>query len=343
MDNASNAPLGLNEIRSDEFKELQEKAYRNDIARLHKRLDEFVSVPCPACGGQRYSWRFEKYKCKFLECETCQTLYMSPRPTPAVMDEYYSNSENYAIWNKYIFPKSEGSRRDKICRPNLDRIIDECRQQGFEKPAFLEIGPGFGTFSALANDSGFFSCVSVVERTPSMANACRARGLNVIESALEDVPNDFLEVADVAVCFEVIEHIFEPIDFLVGVSRMLKPGGLFMFTCPNGKGFDTEMLREASPSVDTEHVNLFNPQSATVLLNRAGFEVICAETQGRLDVELVRRALLAKEVDLTVDPFWRTLLLEKFDTMGADFQRYLVDHKLSGNMRVIARKTANPS
>jgi SAM-dependent methyltransferase len=343
MDNASSSPLGLNEIRSDEFKELQEKAYRNDIARLHKRLDEFVSVPCPACGSQRYSYRFEKYKCKFLECDTCSTLYMSPRPTPAVMDDYYSKSENYAIWNKYIFPKSEVSRRDKICRPNLDRIIDECRQRGFDKPVFLEIGPGFGTFSSLANDSGFFSSVSVVERTPSMAKACRAKGLNVIESALEEVPNDFLEVADVVVCFEVIEHIFEPIDFLVGVSRILKPGGLFMFTCPNGKGFDTEMLREASPSVDTEHVNLFNPQSATLLLNRAGFEVMCAETPGRLDVELVRRALLAKDVDLTADPFWRTLLLEKFDTMGADFQRYLVDHKLSGNMRVIARKTANPS
>ncbi len=38
MGNASNAPLGLNEIHSDEFKELQEKAYRNDIARLHKPM-----------------------------------------------------------------------------------------------------------------------------------------------------------------------------------------------------------------------------------------------------------------------------------------------------------------
>lgn len=343
MDNASNEPLGLNETRSDEFKGPQKKAYQNDIARLHKRLDEFFAVPCPACGGQHYSYRFEKYKCKFLECETCSTLYMSPRRTPAVMDEYYSNSENNATWNKYIFSKSEASRRDKICRPNLERIFDEGRQQGFEKPYLLEMGTGFGTFSAFANDYGFFVSVSVVERTPSMANACRATGLNVIESVLEEVPNDFLEAADVVVCFQVTEHIFEPIDFLVGVSRMLKPSEFFMFTCPNGKGLDTEMLREASPSVDTEHVNLFNPRSAALLLNRAGFEIICAETPGRLDVELVRRALWAKEVDLTADPFWRTLLLEKFDTTGANFQRYLVDHKFSGNMRVIARKTANPS
>jgi SAM-dependent methyltransferase len=210
-----------------------------------------------------------------------------------------------------------------------------------DRPTFIEIGPGFGTFSALAKDSGFFSTVSVVERTPSMAEACRAKGLHVIESTLEEVTNEVFQAADVVVCFEVIEHIFEPIEFLAGVSRMLKPGGLFMFTCPNGKGFDTEMLREASPSVDTEHVNLFNPQSAAVLLNRAGFEVLHTETPGRLDVEIVRRAVLAKEVDLTEDAFWRTLLIEKFDAMGVNFQRFLVEHKLSGNMRVIARKNVN--
>lgn len=342
MQERKNTSINLNEIRSDEFKEIQQQAYKNDISKLHKRIDEFVAVDCPACGSKSANYRFEKYKCKFMECQTCSTLYMSPRPTPAVMDDYYSNSENYAIWNKYIFPKSEASRREKICRPNLERIIGECKQRGIIKPTLLEIGPGFGTFSVLAKESGGFSTVSVVERTPSMAEACRSKGLHVIESALEDVTNEFFEATDVVVCFEVIEHVFDPIDFLAGVNRMLKPGGLFMFTCPNGKGFDTQMLQEASPSVDTEHVNLFNPESASVLLKRAGFEVMCAETPGRLDVELVRRAVLAKEVNLTNDPFWRTLLLEKFDTMGPGFQRFLVEYNLSGNMRVIARKNSTP-
>lgn len=338
MQEKTNTSINLNEIRSDEFKEMQQQAYKNDISRLHNRLHEFVAVDCPACGGKNATFRFEKYKCKFLECQECATLYMSPRPTPDVMNDYYSNSENYAIWNKYIFPKSEASRREKICRPNLERMIEECKKLGKSNPAFLEIGPGFGTFSVLAKESGFFSTVSVVERTPSMAEACRSKGLHVIESALEEVENEFFEAADVVVCFEVIEHIFDPIEFLAGVSRMLRPGGLFMFTCPNGKGFDTEMLQEASPSVDTEHVNLFNPESAAVLLERAGFEVTSAETPGRLDVELVRRAVLANEVKLTDDPFWKTLLVDKFETAAPSFQRFLVEQNLSGNMRIIARK-----
>ena len=219
MKNNKLQALKLNEIRSDEFKTQQINAYQNDLARLHKRLDEFVSMPCPACGGKEATKQFEKYKCTFVECVTCSTLYMSPRPTPAVMDDYYSNSENYDIWNKYIFPKSEAARREKICQPNLDRIIKECKSLGMVRPALLEIGPGFGTFSALANESGFFGVVSVVERTPSMADACRSKGLDVIESALEEIIEEKHKVVDVAVCFEVIEHVFEPVEFLIAVNK----------------------------------------------------------------------------------------------------------------------------
>lgn len=330
--------LSLNEIRSDEFKVLQEQAYANDIARLHLRLDDFVKVPCPACGSDENEYKFEKYRCQFVECHRCRTLYMSPRPTPEVMNEYYSKSENYDIWNRYIFPKSEGSRREKICRPNLERVISECVGIGLTKPRLVEIGPGFGTFAQLANQSGFFASIVAVERTPSMAQACRDRGVEVIESPLEEVPAEHLANADVAVCFEVIEHVFDPVRFVAGIRRMLKPGGLFLFTCPNGKGFDTEMLKAASPAVDTEHVNLFNPHSVRALLDRTGFEVVAVETPGRLDVELVRRGVLAKEVSYVNDPFWKTLLIDRFDELAGDFQKWLIDHQLTGNLRVIARR-----
>jgi 2-polyprenyl-3-methyl-5-hydroxy-6-metoxy-1,4-benzoquinol methylase len=331
-------PLSLAEILSDQYRELQVAAYRNDIERLHARLGEFVHACCPACGADDATFRFEKYRCRFVDCRSCATLYMCPRPTPEVMHDYYSNSENYAVWNKFIFPKSEASRREKICRPNLDKIVAACREQGMQRPHLLEIGPGFGTFAALAAEQGFFGKVTVVERTPEMAQACRDRGLEVIESSLEEVGSEHIARADVAVCFEVIEHVFEPLDFLRGVSRLLKPGGLFVFTCPNGQGFDTMTLGAVSPAVDTEHVNLFNTRSIAVLLGRAGFEVQSTQTPGRLDAELVRRAVLAGEFNIDDQPFLHKVLVEDFDPLGPAFQSFLAEQNLSGNMRVVARK-----
>lgn len=330
--------LSLSEIRSDQYRELQVAAYQRDIARLHARLDEFVEVACPACASREASFRFEKYRCRFVACRSCATLYMSPRPSPAVMDDYYSHSENYAVWNKYIFPSSEASRREKICRPNLERIVSECRKRKLERPALLEVGPGFGTFAALAKGGGFFGSVTVIERTPEMVAACRAKGLDVIDSSLEDVDANHAGVADVAACFEVLEHVFDPVGFVKDINRVLKPGGLFAFTCPNGSGFDTALLQAASPAVDTEHVNLFNPASIAVLLRRCGFDIVTVETPGRLDVELVRRAVLAGEFDVADQPFWRVVLVDDYERLGADFQRFLAEHGLSGNMRVVAVK-----
>ena len=331
-------PLSLAEIRSDEYKELQIAAYENDLKRLHARLDEFVHVRCPACATDDAKFRFEKYRCRFVECRFCATLYMSPRPSPDVMNDYYSNSENYAIWNKYIFPKSEASRREKICRPNLEKIMAECEQQNMVRPRLLEIGPGFGTFAALANEAHYFAKVTVIERTPEMVEACRNKGLDVIDSSLEDIGPEHIAFVDVAACFEVLEHVFEPVSFLSGVNRLLKPGGLFVFTCPNGQGFDTMMLEAASPAVDTEHVNLFNTKSIARLLDRAKFRMLSAETTGRLDVELVRRAVLNGESNVDTQPFWKKLLIDDFHVLGSDFQKFLADHNMSGNMRIVAQK-----
>ena len=332
--------LTVDQIRADEFADLQRTAYARDLRRLHARLPEFVAAVCPACGADASEPRFEKYRCRFVECSRCATLYMSPRPTPEVMDDYYRNSENYAIWREHIFPRSEALRRDRICRPNLDHLIERCRRADLEQPSLVEIGPGFGTFAELASRSRFFGEVSVVERTPSMAEACRSKGVTVFESSLEELGATHEAMADVAVCFEVIEHVFQPDRFLASLRRLLRPGGLLVLTCPNGQGFDTAMLGAASPSVDTEHVNLFNPNSARVLLERCGFTDVETATPGRLDVEIVRRAELAAEVNLGSDPFWRLVLRDRFDTLGADFQGFLSEHGLSGSMRVSARVPA---
>ena len=337
-DTVANPTLSVAEIRSPRFKAMQAQAYANDLARLHARQHEFVAVACPACGETAATRAFDKYRCQFVSCRHCETLYMSPRPTPAVMDAYYGQSENYKIWGEFIFPASEARRREKICQPMLDAIVQACRTYGVAPGHLIEVGPGFGTFAALAHGSGAFQRVSAVERTPDMATACRRQGVTVYEMAVEDLPGSFDDPADVLALFEVIEHIFDPEAFLRTGSRLLRAGGLLVLTCPNGAGFDTQVLGARSLAVDTEHVNLFNPKSLALLMDRLGFEVLEVTTPGRLDAELVREAILDGDFDVSGNPFLQQVLVDEFDRLGAPFQRFLADNGLSGNMRLIARK-----
>lgn len=330
--------LTIAELRSPDFLARQREAMARDHARLHRHLNEFVAVACPACGETSARRAFDKYRCQFVRCSDCETLYMSPRPTPALMDDYYSHSENYRLWAEHIFPTSEASRREKLCRPMLASIVDACARHGVATGHLVELGPGFGTFAELVKDSGLFRRVSVVERTPEMARSCRQRGLEVHECAAEDLHAQGGDLADVLVCFEVIEHVFDPVVFLDAASGLLRPGGLLVMTCPNGQGFDTATLGAASVAVDTEHVNLFNPASMGRLLSRCGYEPLEISTPGRLDVELVREALMHDRSSLAGQPFLQRVLFDDYDRLAGPFQKFLAEQGLAGSLRVVARR-----
>lgn len=328
--------LSEHELCPDTLLAEQEAAFARDIARMQARKDEFVTLPCPACESGDADPAFEKYGFSFVRCRACGTLYMAPRPSEAVMADYYTNSENYAYWAEHIFPASEPVRREKIHRPWLARLRDLMARYGINPGILLEIGPGFGTFCAVAQESGVFERVLAVEPTPELAAACRARGLTVIEKRVEDVGDDVPQ-ADVVVSFEVIEHLYRPRDFIRQARRLVKPGGLLLLTCPNGEGFDIAVLGAGSQAVDAEHVNLFNPRSLSRLVASEGFEVLEVTTPGRLDAEIVRDEVLAGRHDLARDPFLRRVLIDEWDRLGWPFQNFLADNGLSSHMWLVAR------
>jgi len=313
----------------------QEAAFARDIEKLKRRRDEFVEVPCPACSGNSGTKAFEKYSFSYITCSTCRTLYMSPRPSPALMADYYQESENYQFWAKHIFPASEEVRREKIHRLWLQRVQGYCLRYNVEQSKLIEVGAGFGTFSSLATE--VFAEVIAIEPTPDLAENCRRRSIMVIEKKIEDI-TDEVGHADVLVSFEVIEHLFEPKQFIEKSVGLIKSGGLLVLSCPNGQGFDISLLGANALAVDAEHVNLFNPASLSRLVESCGFEVLEVNTPGRLDAEFVHEAIKKKEYDVSQQPFLKKVLLDEWESLGWPFQQFLAEQGLSSHMWLVARK-----
>ena len=330
-------PLSEKDLCPDELLAGQEEAFARDIERLKARRAEFVAVPCPACAEKAGVRAFEKFTFQYVSCRRCATLYMSPRPSPRLMADYYSDSENYRYWAEHIFPASEEARREKVHKPWLERVIGYCDRHRTPCGVLMEIGSGFGTFAALAQASGRFKRVVAVEANPEMARACRTRGVDVIDKRIEEV-TDELETADIAVAFEVIEHLFEPRAFLRQCARLMRPGGLLVLSCPNGQGFDITLLGSVSLAVDPEHVNLFNPNSLKLLVESCGFQVLEVSTPGRLDAEFVRTAILEGKFDVSDNPFLKRVLVDEWDRLGWPFQQFLAEHGLSSHMWLAARR-----
>jgi SAM-dependent methyltransferase len=72
--------------------------------------------------------------------------------------------------------------------------------------------------------------------TESMMAVTRARRTNIAELVFDDMTDSKLDSAsfDAVVAVEVLEHVERDRDFVRHVSRVLRPGGTFLMTTPNG-------------------------------------------------------------------------------------------------------------
>lgn len=326
-----------NSIRPLDLVPGQLEAMKRDINWLISNKDNFIDVPCPACNETSSIKLFEKYHLNYVECNRCKTLYINPRPTPEILEQFYKISENYSYWNKYIFPASENARKENLFIPRVDKVIKFCDKYNVDKKAILEIGAGFGTFCEIMQSTGRFSRVVGIEPTPDLAKTCRTKGIEIIEKPIEKVRFSESELFDVVVNFEVIEHLFSPKDFIVQCKKMLRKNGLLIVTCPNGQGFDLITLKALSKTIDHEHLNYFNPESLKLLLEEIGFEVLEISTPGKLDAELVRNEILAENFDASGQPFLKKVLIDEWDSLGSKFQQFISTNLLSSNLWIIAQ------
>lgn len=307
-----------------------------DVARLLAQINEFLEIPCPACESQAYQLVFKKDGFTFVSCLKCESVFINPRPTPAMLEKFYATSKSLKHWNDEIFPASECARREKIFAPRAKQIADLCMKYRAHTEILIDVGAGFGTFCEEIKAFAMFGEVLAVEPSHNLAETCRLKGIDVIEKPIEEVN---LNAASVVTSFELIEHLFWPKDFIIACERSLCANGLLILTTPNIKGFDLSTLGRLSDNIcGPNHLNYFHPQSLSYLLQQCGFEVIEVLTPGMLDAELVRKKILSNELKLPSQPFLKQVLIDHWELAGQDFQQFLVSHNLSSHLWVVARK-----
>jgi SAM-dependent methyltransferase len=329
-------PLHTADIRPEDLRAEQAERFAADVAWLLEHREEFDHRPCPACGDDVPTAAFAKAGLEYVRCAGCRTLYVDPRPSVDLLHRYYTRSENYQFWAEHVFPASEAVRRERIFRPRVERVLDLCERHGVRPDVVIEVGAGFGIFCEELMATGRVGRVLGLEPTPHLAERCRSLGIEVIEAPVESVDLAEFPPPAVIASFETIEHLHDPRAFVEACAAVLRPGGLLVLTCPSGDGFDVVEMGPVSGTVDAEHLNYFTPVSLAAMVAACGLEVIEVSTPGELDAELVREEILAGTHDPS--PFLRQLLIDRWEDLGAPFQKFLAEHGLSSHLWLTARR-----
>ena len=323
-----------NDIRPLDLQAAQKQSMQKDIDFLVSQKADFEQVNCPACGAVNEETLFSKNGFEYTQCANCTMLYTNPRPSAALLKHFYADSQNHKFFNTYIYPASKEVRREKIFLPRVESIVRVCTEYGVERDNILEIGPGYGLFLEEMVKKNFFKEVVGIEASDTLYETAKKKGFSVYNGTFEEMEID--ELFDVIVSFEVIEHIFDPGEFLKKCYKNLKENGVLIMTFPNYNGFDISTLREVSDSISHTHLNYFNEKSISLLLEAAGYTDIGITTPGVMDVDLVRNKILKGL--FAPNPFIRDLCIDKPDEVRERFQQFLIEQKMSSNMMVIARK-----
>ncbi len=295
-----------------------------------------TDIPCVACGSAGAQHEFDKNGFAYARCNTCGTLFQCPRPPIAAFEHFYRNSESSRYWAEVFFPAVAEVRREKIFRPRVQRLTALCAEKGIAVERLIDVGAGYGIFLDEWRSRFPRSQLLAVEPSEALANECRAKGFDVIEDIVENVQG-YGEYADLVVCFEVLEHVYDPLHFVRVLSRLARPGGYVFVSTLGVDGFDIQVLWKRSNSIfPPHHINFLSVAGFEQLFARAGLEGVDVTTPGQLDVDIVCNALGREPALLDGQRFLRHMLSN--DARAAAFQQFLAANQLSSHTWVIGRK-----
>lgn len=293
-------------------------------------------LPCPACGSTDVEPSFEKHHFGYARCKHCGTLYQTPRPTPDCFEAFYRDSVSSQYWAEEFFPRVAESRRERIFAPRVARLQELCAEHAFQPGTVMDIGAGYGIFLEEWLRQMPDSHLIAVEPSAHLADVCREKGFEVVQEMAEQVKG-YDKVADLAICFEVLEHVHEPLAFVRTLRGFVAPGGYLLVSTLCIDGFDLQILWERSNSISPpHHINFFSINGLERLFTQAGFTDIEVITPGRLDVDIVRNAL-ADYPDLLDGQRFLTRLIEDQE-LGDKFQAFLQENRLSSHAWILGRR-----
>ena len=220
---------------------------------------------CPACGASAGEDRGEKNGFPIISCRNCGTLYASYLP-----DE--SNAQDY---DDYYTPRNL-SVPDFI-QQRIEEIVAGFSSYRLQNH-LLELGFGEGSLLRAAARAGWD--VEGIEVSRTAVEYVRAYGLNAFCGELSDA--SYADASfDVVMASELLEHVTDPQRMLKEVARILRKGGLFWATTPNGRGMSARLLGiKWSVNSPPEHLHLFSSRGVAKLLTDAGFERVRIITHG---------------------------------------------------------------
>ena len=255
-------------------------------------------ISCIFCGMRSHHIAITENGYTGLNCDTCNLIYISPRPRAAEVKQLYR--DEHAVL--YADAQFQFDRFKRMVAASTLAKIRKYKKNG----SLLELGPGGGFFLQEAHSWGYEP--HGIELNPIEARWINEKLRIPCENMALNGDSFGGKQFDIIYHNDVLSHLHDPIGVFNEINRALKKDGILVFETGNIADLHEKYYKFFSQFLYPDHLFFFGENSLNLLLNRTGFR----------NIGIVRSSILLQ------------LILQKFFWRFKDF---LKDKNAADNMR----------
>lgn len=203
------------------------------------------------------------------KCNDCNAYFLAPRPSNKRLEQAYDSS--------YY-----GEKEEKFSSPLVEKVLDffrsgrSCRVSKYLKNGdkILDIGCGNGRFLKYLLNYGKYELYGTEMEGNSANRTSKIPEIKLKIGSLNQ--NDFLDnYFDAISLFHVFEHLTEPLQTIEIIKKILKPGGIVVFSFPNISSLQSKIFKGKWLHLDPpRHLFFFSPNDFINIMQTNGFDVV---------------------------------------------------------------------
>lgn len=267
-------------------------------------------------------------KMKVYKCNGCGVQFLHPYYSAIELQDYYSKyyRKEYTAPDYYNLKniRSYFHQQKQEAKVRLKRVKKYLKKTD----DILEIGCSSGYF--LDTVKSYVNRVYGTEWDEKSAKFAQDMGFTVLKN-----PEDFDILFDKIFIFHVLEHISDPVKFLINLKNKLKKDGILFMEVPNNNdilltGYKIEEFKNFY--YQSAHAWYFNRPSLSYILSKAGYKHEIINIQ-RYD--LSNHIYWLKNKKPGGQGFYNDIFDQKIKKA---YERFLIENDYSDTLFVIATK-----
>jgi len=223
---------------------------------------------CECCGEENWNLWLNKEGARYLRCGVCGLGKTEQIPTSEILFSIYEDfAKNYYL----------GAEKKAI-----DKAIDHSErlhslEMYKQNSRLLDVGCSTGGFLHQAKAKGWKAYG--VDISPTVCQVARMQDLEVFSGSIHEAkyPDNFFDVVRI---WANLEHVPDPYQCIVESFRILRKGGILIFSVPSVESLMVRLLKTHYRYIVPEHLYYFSQRAIRRILSRVGFSVLKLESKG---------------------------------------------------------------